>query len=44
MANIGCVYKRSNIYWIKYYRNGKPDYESTRSRKEVDAKRLLKKR
>lgn len=41
---MGCIYKRGNIYWIKYYRNGKPFRESTRSRKEPDAKRLLKKR
>jgi len=38
------VYQRGNIYWIKYYRNGKPYRESTRSKKEADAKRLLKKR
>jgi len=38
------VYKRGRIYWIKYYRNGKPYYESTRSTKEADAKRLMKKR
>ena len=44
MAKIGCIYKRGNVYWIKYYRSGKPYYESTKSRKEADAKRLLKKR
>ena len=41
---MGHIYKRGNIYWIKYYRFGKPYRESTRSKKEVDAKRLLKKR
>ncbi|MGD8391880.1 MAG: site-specific integrase [Desulfobacterales bacterium] len=41
---MGSIYKRGNIYWIKYYRNGKPYRESTRSEKEADAKRLLKKR
>jgi hypothetical protein len=41
---MGSVYKRGNIYWIKYYRNGKPYRESSKSKKEVDAKRLLKKR
>jgi integrase len=38
------LYKRGQTYWLKYYRNGKPYYESTRSTKEADAKRLLKKR
>ncbi len=39
-----CIYKRGNIYWLKYYRNGKPYYESTGSQKETDARKLLKKR
>ena len=41
---MGMIYKRGNMYWIKYYRNGKPYRESTKSKKEADAKRLLKKR
>lgn len=41
---MGMIYKRGKAYWIKYYRNGKPYRESTRSTKEADAKRLLKKR
>jgi integrase len=41
---MGSIYKRGNIYWIKYYRSGKPYRESTKSAKEADAKRLLKKR
>jgi len=41
---MGCIYKRGNIYWIKYYRNGKPYQESSRSTKETKAKQLLKKR
>jgi len=41
---MGSIYKRGNICWIKYYRNGKPYRESTKSKKEADAKRLLKKR
>ena len=41
---MGCIYKRNEIYWIKYYRNGKPYQESTKSKKETDAKKLLKKR
>jgi integrase len=41
---MGSIYKRGNNYWIQYYRNGKPYRESTKSKKEVDAKRLLRKR
>ena len=41
---MGMIYKRGKTFWIKYYRNGKPYRESTRSKKEADAKRLLKKR
>jgi len=41
---MGHIYKRGKIYWIKYSRNGKPYYESTKSKKRADAKRLLKKR
>jgi integrase len=41
---MGMVYQRGNLYWIKYYRNGKPYRESSRSTKEADARRLLKRR
>lgn len=41
---MGSIYKRGEVYWIKYYRQGKPYRESTKSEKEADAKRLLKKR
>jgi integrase len=41
---MGMIYKRGRVYWIKYYRNGKPYYESSKSHKETPAKRLLKKR
>jgi putative component of toxin-antitoxin plasmid stabilization module len=44
MAKDEHIYKRGNIYWIKYYRGGKPYYESTKSIKETDAKRLLRQR
>ena len=40
---MGMIYKRGRIYWIKYYRHGKPYRESARSTKEAEAKRLLKK-
>jgi integrase len=36
--------RESAVYWIKYYRNGKPLRESVKSKKEADAKRLLKRR
>jgi integrase len=39
---MGSVYQRGNIWWIKYYRNGKSYRESTKSTKETDAKRLLR--
>jgi len=41
---MGMIYKRGNVWWIKYSRFGKPYRESSRSTKEVDAKRLLKQR
>jgi hypothetical protein len=50
-----CIYKRKskdkdgnrvegNVWWIKYYRHGKPYRESSKSEKVTDAQRLLKKR
>jgi integrase len=39
---MGTIYKRGRIYWIKYYRAGKPYFESSRSEKESLAKRLLR--
>jgi integrase len=41
---MGSIYKSGKVYWIKYYRNGKPYRESTKTTKEADAKRLLKKK
>jgi len=41
---MGNIYQRGKVYWIQYYRNGKPYRESTKSKKEADAKRLLNKR
>ena len=41
---MGSTYKRGKIYWIKYYRNGKPYRESSKSSKESDATRLLRRR
>lgn len=39
---MGMVYLRGNKYWIKYYRNGKPYRESSKSDKESVARHLLK--
>ena len=41
---MGSVYKRGNIWWIKYYVNGRPVRESTGTEKETEARRLLKER
>jgi hypothetical protein len=40
----GSVFQRGAIWWVKYYRNGKPYRESSGSDKESDARKLLKKR
>ena len=39
---MGSIYKRGDVFWVKYYRAGKPYRESTNSDKESDAKRMLK--
>lgn len=39
---MGALYRRRRIWWIKYYRNGKPYRESSRSHRETEARRLLK--
>jgi integrase len=36
--------RESAVWWVKYYRAGKPYRESTKSTKESDARRLLKRR
>src|ERR1043166_3116961 len=33
---------RGNVWWVKYYRNGRPLRESSGSEKESEAKRLLR--
>jgi integrase len=38
---MGTIYKRGNIFWIKYYRHGKPYFESTHTGDEKKAKRKL---
>ena len=39
---MGSFYQRGSTWWIKYYRNGKPYRESTRSESETYARKLLK--
>ena len=41
---MGSAYKRGRIWWVKYYRDGKPYRESTDSTRKKDSERLLKKR
>src|SRR5512139_384657 len=41
---MGSIYKRGEVFWIKYYRNGKPYRESSHSDKITHAQRLLRKR
>ena len=38
---MGMIYKRGNVWWIKYYRNGKSYRESSKSTKKMVAKKLL---
>jgi integrase len=40
----GSVFQRGAVWWIKYYRNGKPYRETSGSEKESDARKLLKRR
>ena len=39
---MGSVYKRGNIYWVKFYKAGRCFRESSHSQKITEAKRLLK--
>lgn len=39
---MGIIYKRGNVFWIKYYKAGKPFFESSKSTKKRDANKLLK--
>jgi integrase len=41
---MGLIYKRGNVFWVKYYRHGKPFYESSKSDRIGKAKSLLKRR
>ena len=39
---MGSIYKRGAVFWIQYYRNGKPYRETAKTKKESEAKRFLK--
>jgi hypothetical protein len=41
---MGSLYRRGNVWWVKYYANGRPVRESTGTEKETEAKRFLKDR
>lgn len=43
-VTMGSLYKRGNIWWVKYYRNGKPYRESSGTTKKMVAKKLLDRR
>jgi len=40
----GSIYRRGKTWWIKYYSEGKPFYESSEGEKYSDAEKLLEKR
>ncbi len=39
---MGMIYKRGEVFWIKYYSGGKPIRESTGTSKQKEAERFLK--
>jgi integrase len=41
---MGTIYKRGKVWWIKYSRHGQPYFESSKSTKQAEARKLLKKR
>ncbi|MGA2401371.1 MAG: site-specific integrase [Syntrophobacteraceae bacterium] len=41
---MGILYQRGSIWWLKYYKNSKPYYESSKSEKKMVAKKLLERR
>jgi len=43
-GRMGTIYKRGKTYWVKYYHDGKPIYESSRSKTKMVARELLKQR
>jgi hypothetical protein len=41
---MGSLFRRGNVWWVKYYQNGRPIRERTGAMKETEAKRVLKER
>ena len=41
---MGMIYKRGDIWWIKYYRNGQSIRESTKNKSKMVAEKILKRR
>ena len=41
---MGSLYRRGNVWWVKYYRNGKSYRESSKSTKKMVAKKLMDRR
>jgi integrase len=41
---MGMIYKRGDVYWIKFYNHGIPEYESSKSDKYSEARALLRER
>ncbi len=41
---MGMLYQRGNVWWVKYYVNGRAVRESTATEKETEARRFLKDR
>jgi integrase len=41
---MGQLYQRGRVWWVKYYVNGRPVRESTRTSKQTEAERILKTR
>ncbi len=41
---MGSLYRRGNVWWVKYYRNGKSYRESSQSTKKMVAKKLMDRR
>ena len=41
---MGSLYQRGNIWWVKYYRNGRPIRESSQSAKKMVARKMIERR
>jgi hypothetical protein len=44
MRGLGRIFKRGSVWWVAYYHRGEEIRESSNSDREVQAKRLLRKR